>query len=254
MKCMTLNLNGIRASVKKGLVPWLKERDLDFICLQEVRAQKVQIPKEIDSLGYYSYWSFATKPGYSGVAILSKEKPIEVNIHSDFNLMDDEGRFVEAEYNDFILVSLYLPSGTSGDARQEIKYKSLDYFFEYLKNKLQSIKPVMICGDFNIAHQNIDIKNWKGNKKNSGFLPEERAWIGKVIEDLGYVDTFRQLNPEEECYTWWSNRGKARENNVGWRIDYHFVSSDLKNKIKKCWVESTPKLSDHAPQILEFSL
>lgn len=254
MKCMTLNLNGIRAAVKKDFVPWLKNKKIDFVCLQEVRAQQEQIPKELESLGYHSYWSFAEKRGYSGVAILSKEEPIKVSTESDFELFNSEGRFVEAEFKDFKLVSLYLPSGTSGDVRQEVKYESLDFFTEYLKKQKRKKKPIMVCGDFNVAHQNIDIKNWKGNQKNSGFLPEERAWIGNVIEDLGYIDVFRSLNPEEECYTWWSNRGRARENNVGWRIDYHLASPAFKGKMKKCWVESEPKLSDHAPQILDFCL
>ena len=253
MKCMTLNLNGIRASVKKDLVPWLKAKDFDFICLQEVRAKAEQIPKDIESLGYHSYWSYAEKPGYSGVAILSKQKPIKVTTESGFDLFDTEGRFVEAEYEDFTLLSLYLPSGTSGEIRQELKYGALEFFSKYLKKHKGKDKPLLACGDFNVAHENIDIKNWKGNLKNSGFLPEERAWIGGVQTELGYVDVFRHLNPDEECYTWWSNRGKAREKNVGWRIDYHLASPSLKGTFKKCWIEREPKLSDHAPQILEFS-
>ena len=188
------------------------------------------------------------------MAILSKDEPLKVTTKSGFELFDREGRFVEAEYEDFTLLSLYLPSGTSGELRQELKYESLDFFSKYLKKQNKKKKPLLACGDFNVAHHNIDIKNWKGNLKNSGFLPEERAWIGDVQDKLGYVDVFRHLNPEVECYTWWSNRGRARDNNVGWRIDYHLASPELKDSLEKCWVEREPKLSDHAPQILEFSL
>lgn len=252
MKCISLNVNGIRSSIQKNLLGWLQEQAADFICLQEVRAQFDQIPSDIFALGYQCHWAFASKPGYSGVAILSKLKPISEQNKIGHPIMDDEGRYLLLEYRDFNLVSLYLPSGTSGEARQQIKFECLEFMTMYLAKISKSKKPTIVCGDFNIAHQNIDLKNWRNNQKNSGFLPEERAWLDLIFNEMGFVDVFRTKYPQKEEYTWWSTRANARAKNVGWRIDYHITTPDLKSEIKDCWIENLPILSDHAPQIMTF--
>lgn len=257
MKVISFNANGIRSAARKGFFDWLQEENADIVCIQETKAQEDQLINDPIFYPYdYCYYVSAEKKGYSGVAIYSKIKPIKVIKELGFDLADQEGRFIQLDFENFSIVSLYLPSGTSGDVRQDIKYKFLDVFEnDYLKKIVSNKEKVIICGDINIAHKNEDIKNWKGNLKNSGFLPEERAWLDNIFDNLGLIDAFRAVNQEKDQYTWWSNRGKAWDNNVGWRIDYQIVTPELKSKIKPDnKIFRDIKFSDHAPLILNYDL
>lgn len=252
---MTLNINGIRAGARKGFFDWLKKEDADIICLQETKAQQHQLTDPMYSPeGYHVYYADAVKPGYSGVAIYSKQKPTQVIQSLDHEIFDTEGRYLQADFDDFSVVSLYLPSGSSSEARQAVKYQLMDFYETVLAQNRRAPREFIICGDWNIAHTNKDIKNWKGNLKNSGFLPEERAWLDKLFNEYGWVDAFRVVNQEEHQYTWWSNRGRAWDNNVGWRIDYHIVSPGLKDKIESAHVYKAERFSDHAPLIMEYKV
>ncbi len=251
----TFNVNGIRAACRKGFGEWFKSQQPDIVCLQEIRAEESEIPHEIvNPTNYHAHFFAAEKKGYSGVALLSKIKAdnIQKGFQSpEFAEFDSEGRFLSARFGKLQVISLYLPSGSAGDYRQESKMRFLFAFLPYLKNAFETAQnkgeSLIFCGDFNIAHNAIDLKNWKSNQKNSGFLPEERAWMSEVLK-LGFVDVFRHLYPAEtDCYTWWSNRGKARENNVGWRIDYQLATPDIAKTAQKAWVLREPRYSDHAP-------
>ena len=253
MRVITLNLNGIRSATAKGVVDWLEQQQADLLCLQEVRASLEAIPEVWQSLGYYSYYFPAEKPGYSGVAILSKIKPKKVvyGFDSSFN---HEGRFLKADFADYSVISVYVPSGSSGDSRQTLKMQFLEEYIVYLKKLKKKKQDLIFCGDMNIAHQEIDLKNWKRNQKNSGFLPEERAWVDRVL-DLGYVDIFRHLaGPEAEHYSWWSNRGAAREKNVGWRLDYQFGTPGLAKVAHSPTIYKEPFFSDHAPVVIDYTV
>jgi exodeoxyribonuclease III len=253
MRILTLNLNGIRSATQKGIVSWLASSDADVICLQEVRAAPLQIPEEWNKLGYHMEWYPAERPGYSGVALLSKTKPKRVTrgINSCF---DCEGRVLQADFGELSVVSTYIPSGTSSPERLAIKLKFMAEFLKHCQRLRKSKRDMVFCGDFNIAHQKIDLKNWRSNQKNSGFLPEERAWLDSYMDE-GYLDTFRQLvGPEAVHYSWWSNRGRARENNVGWRLDYHFTTPEL-NKIAHSPVIYVDRIfSDHAPVLIDYDV
>ncbi len=253
MKIITINLNGVRSAARKDFFSWLPKQRADVICFQEVRAKVDQIPEEALALnGYHQYWHPAERPGYSGVALWSKHEPEIISKESGSKLMDHEGRYLYARINGYDIVSVYLPSGSSSEDRQEIKMSVLGEFMKQIKKLQKKSKKLVICGDFNIAHTKMDIKNWRGNQKNSGFLPEEREWLDQLIEQ-GFIDAFRHLHPKQEKYTWWSNRGKARENDVGWRIDYHFVSKELEDSLKSIKIYREKFYSDHAPQILTLS-
>jgi exodeoxyribonuclease-3 len=254
MKVLSANLNGIRSADRKEFPAWLNRRKYDVLCFQEIRAKTEQIPASFSLKGYHAFWNPAQKPGYSGVGLLCKTKPDRVVTSMGHDVMDHEGRYIQADFGDLSVVSLYLPSGTSGDARQEIKYDCLDAFEKKLKEFQKSGRKYIVCGDFNIAHTKMDIKNWRGNQKNSGFLPEERAWMDKVTQKMGWVDAFRERFPDKVSYTWWSNRGKARENDVGWRIDYHLLSPNLSGKTKNVVITRDPLFSDHAPFVLDVDL
>ncbi len=255
MRVISFNVNGIRSAITKGAFRWLAKQDADVICLQEVRASdKVLESAELQLPGYHSYYCHAQKSGYSGVGILSKTEPTKIVEKLGFPLADDEGRYIHAEFGSLVVASLYLPSGTSGDERQTLKYQFLDKYIVKLEEVVKSKRPTIICGDWNIAHKNIDLKNWKTNQKNSGFLPAERAWLDKVFNETGMVDAFRVINQEENQYTWWSNRANAWNNNVGWRIDYQIVTPDLKNKIKNVAIYRGEKFSDHAPLIIDYDI
>ncbi len=254
MKVLSANLNGIRSADRKEFPAWLSRRNYDVLCFQEIRAKTEQIPKSFELSGYHTYWNPAEKPGYSGVGILSRAEPDKVTTKIGHPEMDHEGRYLQLDFKDLSVISIYLPSGTSGEVRQEIKYSCLDALEKKLKKFTKTDRQYIVCGDFNIAHTKMDIKNWKSNQKNSGFLPEERAWMDKVTQKLGWVDAYRERFPEKEEYTWWSNRGKARENNVGWRIDYHLLSPNLKNKTKNVTITREPLFSDHAPFVLDIDL
>jgi exodeoxyribonuclease-3 len=253
MKVITLNLNGIRSAHRKGFFEWMHEQNADVICLQETRAQVDQLSEDILApAGYHAYFNDAQKKGYSGVALYARRQPDKVATRLGWTHADDEGRYLQANFGKLSVVSLYLPSGTSGDERQEIKYDFMDRFLEILKKMRRQRREYILCGDWNIAHKEIDLKNWRGNQKNSGFLPEERAWLDTLFNEVGLVDAFREINPEPEQYTWWSNRGQAWAKNVGWRIDYQVVTPGLSDRIRAVDIYKEQRFSDHAPLIVEY--
>lgn len=252
MRIITANVNGIRSAYNKGFFSWLKEIDADIICLQEIKANLEDIPHELKNInGYHCHFHPAQKKGYSGVAIYSKIKPHNIIVGLNNAEIDNEGRYLEFDFSDFSVASIYLPSGSSGADKQEKKFRFMEYYLPLLKEKLGSGKSYVICGDWNIAHNEIDLKNWKGNIKNSGFLPEERSWLTSVL-DSGYTDTWRYLYKDVPGYTWWSNRGQAYAKNVGWRIDYQLVTPNLKDKLISSHIYKEQKFSDHAPLIVEY--
>jgi exodeoxyribonuclease-3 len=253
VRIITLNINGIRSGAKKGFFDWLAQQNADVVCLQETKAQIDQLDNPVFfPEGYHAFFCDAQKKGYSGVAIYSKEKPKAVHTTIGHEIMDNEGRYIQVDFDKFSVTSLYLPSGTSGDERQQVKYQIMDFYLTVLKNIAKQNHNHIICGDWNIAHQKIDNKNWRGNQKNSGFLPEERAWLDTVFNEVGLVDAFRVVNQEADQYTWWSNRGQAFAKNVGWRIDYHIVSPGLKDKIQSAHIHKDTRFSDHAPLIIDY--
>ncbi len=253
MKVISVNLNGIRSAWKKGFQEWLKKQDADVTCLQEIRIQEDQLTEEMRKpKGMTSHYRYALKKGYAGVGIFSKNNPDRVIREFGCPEIDDEGRFLQADFGHLSIVSLYLPSGSSGDERQHFKYTVMDLFENWLKERRQDGRDYIICGDWNIAHKQIDLKNWKSNQKNSGFLPEERQWMTKIFDELGYVDVFRQLNQEAEQYTWWSNRGQAWAKNVGWRLDYQVASPGIAKKAIATSIFKEQRFSDHAPLIVEY--
>lgn len=256
MRVISANVNGIRAAARKGFFEWLAKSKADIICLQEVRAQVEQLTDPIYfPKGYHHYYVEAEKKGYSGVAIFSREEPKRIETDLGYELAEREGRYIHLEFKDCIVASVYLPSGTSGDHRQDLKYDFMDYFEDHMQMLRKKRKKIILCGDWNIAHTEKDIKNWKGNLKNSGFLPEERSWLDKVFsDDFGYVDAFRVLNQNEDEYTWWSQRGQARAKNVGWRIDYQVVSKNVSSLIQSVDIYRDENFSDHAPLIIDYAI
>jgi exodeoxyribonuclease-3 len=251
MKIYSYNLNGIRSAINKGFVNWLKETSPDIVCLQELKAQEDQIDTQIfRDLGYHNYWHSALKKGYSGVAILSKMEPDHVEFGSGMEKYDTEGRILRADYKDYSVMSLYIPSGSSGEERQSFKMKFLDDFLEYMIGLKKQFPKLIVSGDYNICHKPIDIHNPVSNKNSSGFLPEERAWVTKFLE-TGFIDTFRYFHPEPHQYTWWSFRANSRARNLGWRIDYHMVTKELKSILKESVIFQEISHSDHCPIMLE---
>jgi len=254
MRIITVNTNGIRAAAKKGFFEWLAQQDADVVCVQETKAQIDQLSDPIfHPEGYHCYYNDAEKKGYSGVALYCKHEPDEVIVGMGFDELDSEGRYLEARFGKLSVMSLYLPSGSSKEERQQVKYRGMDFFLPKMKALRDDGRDFVICGDWNIAHKNEDIKNWKGNKKNSGFLPEERAWLDTLFDDEGFVDAFRELEQEEHEYTWWSNRGQAWANNTGWRIDYHILSPGLKGTVEATAVYRDERFSDHAPLTIDYN-
>ena len=257
MKIVTVNVNGIRSAEKKGFFNWLRRENPDVVCVQETKAQEDQLhPEDFYPADYHCYYFDAVKKGYSGVAIYSKQKPDKIirGLGKGFEDMDAEGRYIQADLGKLSVISLYLPSGTSGEERQQVKYSFMERFEQTMKAMRRKRREFVICGDWNIAHKNIDLKNWRGNQKNSGFLPEERAWLDKVFGPMGFVDAFRVVNQEEDQYTWWSNRGQAWAKNVGWRIDYQVVTPGLQDKVLVAAIYKEERFSDHAPLIMEYDL
>jgi exodeoxyribonuclease-3 len=255
MRIISVNVNGIRAAHRKNFFTWLQKQDADIVCIQETKAQVDQLTDEIiKPKGYFSYFNSAVKKGYSGVAIYSQIEPDKIISKIGWKDADIEGRFIQANFGKLSVISLYLPSGSSSEERQAIKFDFLERFTPVLKKMRRQKREYIICGDWNIAHKKIDIKNWKGNQKNSGFLPEEREWMSSLFDDIGMVDAFRVVNQQEEQYTWWSNRGQAWAKNVGWRIDYQVVTPGLKNKIKTASIYKDERFSDHAPLIVDYSI
>ncbi|MHC1706346.1 MAG: exodeoxyribonuclease III [Bacteroidales bacterium] len=252
-KIITYNVNGIRAAMGKGLLDWILEADPDIVCFQETKAQPDQIPVlEFEAAGYYSYWHSAIKKGYSGVGILTKEKPDNVVIGMGNEKYDAEGRVIRADFGNNSVISVYHPSGTSGDERQDFKMQWLDDFLNFTEKLKQERPNLILSGDYNICHKPIDIHDPVRNAHNSGFLPEERAWVTKFLEH-GYIDSFRHLNPElAKQYTWWSYRANAREKNLGWRIDYHMVTESFKNKLHQSVIFPDARHSDHCPVLLDL--
>jgi exodeoxyribonuclease-3 len=255
MKVITCNLNGIRAAERKGFFTWIAAEDPDFICVQETKAQMgVLLGDAYYPVAYNSVFADAVKKGYSGVGIYSKLKPDQVVTKMGLDWADNEGRYVEASFGNLRIASLYLPSGSSGNERQELKYDFMRYYHdEFLVNIATGEHDYILCGDFNIVHKEIDIKNWKANQKNSGCLPCERQWLDEVFGKLNLVDAFRHLNANSHEYTWWSNRGRAWDNNVGWRLDYQIVTKNLAAKIKAVRIYKEQRFSDHAPLIVEYA-
>jgi exodeoxyribonuclease-3 len=253
MRILSLNANGIRAAARKGFFDWLPSQAADFVCLQETKAQIHQLEDKVfHPKGYYCTYHDAEKKGYSGVALFSRHEPDRVHQGIGWAPFDAEGRWLQVDIGPLSVVSLYLPSGTSKDERQQFKFDCMDYFTPKLRAMAQAGRDVVICGDWNIAHKEIDLKNWKANQKNSGFLPEERAWMDEVFGPLGFVDAFRVIDPSPDRYTWWSNRGRAWDNNVGWRIDYHVVTPQLGRVATHANIYTDQRFSDHAPLTIDY--
>lgn len=256
LKVISLNLNGIRSASRKGLLPWLEEQSADIICLQEIKARPADLEKDAQFWpeGYHCRYVCAEKPGYSGVAIYARKPPDSVREGIGWPRLDSEGRYLEYAFGQYRFASIYLPSGSSGPERQAVKFNFLEHYSEFLRACSASGHSYVLSGDWNIAHKAIDLKNWRGNQKNSGFLPEERAWMDELFGPAGWVDAFRTLNQDADQYTWWSNRGQAWAKNVGWRIDYQVVSADLADKVRSVSIYKEQRFSDHAPLIIEYDI
>ena len=255
MRVISINVNGLRAAERKGFFSWLPKQDADVVCLQETRVQDAQLSERMRTPeGFEPFYRHAERPGYSGVAIYSRKPPTKVHTELGWNEADEEGRYLQLDFGRLSVVSLYLPSGSSSEARQAAKFRFMERFEDWLARKRNSRRHYVICGDWNIAHKEIDLKNWRGNRKNSGFLPEERAWMDRVFNGLGWRDTFRVLEPtaEGEGYTWWSNRGRAWENNVGWRIDYQVTTPGMSRKAHGFSIYKEERFSDHAPLTIDY--
>ncbi|GIM27421.1 exodeoxyribonuclease III [Clostridium polyendosporum] len=254
MRIYSWNVNGLRAIFKKDFLVWIENEHPDILCIQETKLQEKTLDEEGRNIeGYYSYFSFAEKKGYSGVAIYTRIRPTMVRYGMGIKEFDDEGRILIAEFEEFTLLNIYFPNGQMSEERLTYKLRFYDAILDYCNNEVKSGKKLIICGDYNTAHTPMDIKNAKANEKNSGFLPIERKWIDKFIAN-GYTDTFRHLNPETIKYSWWSYKFKARERNAGWRIDYHFVSNNLLNKVISARILNEVYGSDHCPVVLELEL
>jgi exodeoxyribonuclease-3 len=256
-RLVTLNLNGIRSASTKGFVQWAEQAGADCMGVQEVKAQADDVAGRFEQIaGLQGHFHFAQKKGYSGVGLYSRKAPSDVIVGFGAKEFDAEGRYVEARYDTgkrkFSVISCYFPSGSSGEERQAAKYRFLARIYPHLV-RLRAERDFVLVGDINIAHQEIDLKNWKSNQKNSGFLPEERAWLTRLIEQAGLVDVFRTLNPRPEQYTWWSNRGQAWAKNVGWRLDYHLATPAIAAKAKREQIYLEQRFSDHAPLVIDYA-
>jgi exodeoxyribonuclease III len=255
MRIISINLNGIRSANSKGVFPWMLQQHADFVCVQELKAQAADMTEEmLAPHGYLGYFHYAGKKGYSGVGIYSRHKPDAVTEGLGLPEFDVEGRYLEAQFGKFSIISLYLPSGSSSEERQVVKFRFMEAFMPHLVALKQSGREIILCGDWNIAHTEKDLKNWRGNKKNSGFLPEERAWLTELFDKVGFVDVFRRLHPELEAYTWWSNRGQAWAKNVGWRIDYHIATPGIAQTARSASIYKEQRFSDHAPLTIDYDV
>lgn len=257
LRIISANLNGIRSASSKGFFDWMADQNADFICVQELKAQENDMSPDMRAPGkMLGFFHYAEKKGYSGVGIYARLQPQQVIVGLGVPSIDAEGRYIELVYDRLSVVSVYLPSGSSGDLRQAAKIEFMEHFYKHLTDLRNRGREVVICGDWNIAHKEIDLKNWKGNRKNSGFLPEERLWLSQVFDDLGWVDTFRKIQPDagEEAYTWWSNRGQAWAKNVGWRIDYQIATSGIANTATASSIHKTTRFSDHAPLTIDYDI
>lgn len=260
IRIITLNLNGIRSASRKGWLAWAAKQSADVLCVQEIKAQQADLDESMRSLQVEGddasplsgHFHFAEKKGYSGVGVYSRRTPESVRIGFGDEEFDAEGRYVEADFGDFAVVSLYLPSGSSSEERQQAKFRFMERFKPHLTQLAARGREIVICGDINIAHKEIDLKNWRSNQKNSGFLPEERAWLTSVFDDLGFVDVFRTLDPRPERYTWWSNRGQAWAKNVGWRLDYQIATPGIAARARRADIYIEQRFSDHAPLTIDY--
>jgi exodeoxyribonuclease-3 len=253
MRVITLNVNGVRSAQRKGVFEWLKRQRADVVCLQETKAQEDQLTDPaFRPDGHHSFYFDAKKKGYAGTALFARSEPEEVVRGFGVKEFDDEGRYLEAKFKKLSVISLYLPSGSAGPERQASKDRFLKTFMPYLKSLRRKKREYIICGDWNIAHKEVDLKNWRGNRKNSGFLPHERAWLDELFGPAGFVDAFRVVDSRAEQYTWWSNRGQAWAKNVGWRIDYQIVTPGLHDAVKKAAIYKDQRFSDHAPLIMDY--
>lgn len=255
MRVITANVNGIRAAEKKGFFDWLSRQKADVVCIQETKAQEHQLDAAIFyPKNYHCYYFDAVKKGYSGVAIYCRQEPDQVITGLGWDHADTEGRYIQADFGDLSIASFYLPSGSSSEERHQNKLRFMDKMLDELKRLRRKKREYIICGDWNTVHKEIDIKNFKGNQKNSGCTPEERAWMDTLFDKVGYVDAFRVVDARPEQYTWWSNRGQAREKNVGWRIDYQIITPGLRDTVRKASIYKDKWFSDHAPLIIDYDL
>jgi exodeoxyribonuclease-3 len=255
LRVITLNVNGLRSAAKKGLFRWLPAQKADVICLQEIKAHEADLDGHaIDLAGFRRYLYPAAKKGYAGVALYSRAEPDAVVRGFGAREFDAEGRYLEARYGKLSVASVYLPSGSAGPHRQASKFRFLKKFLLHLEKLGNSGREIILCGDWNIAHKEIDLKNWRANRKNSGFLPEERAWLTRVFDEVGFVDVFRRLNDRPEQYTWWSNRGQAWAKNVGWRIDYQIATPGAARSAQRESIYLRRRFSDHAPLTVDYEL
>lgn len=252
MRVISVNVNGIRSATTKGLLTWLKRQRADVVCLQEIKALESDVPEEWHKWKMHGFYHPAEKKGYAGVALFAKREPDKVVIGTGIDWIDAEGRYLEAQFGNLSVVSLYVPSGAASEEAQAKKFSFMEVFMPYLQKLKKSGREYIIVGDWNIAHKEIDLKNWRSNKKNSGFLPEEREWLTTLFDDVGYVDTFRRLIPLPDQYTWWSNRGNAYENNVGWRIDYHITTPGIAACAEYARIYKGEYFSDHAPLSIDY--
>ncbi len=253
LKIISANLNGVRSAAKKGFFEWMALQDADMICVQELKAQAPDMSDELLNPGAYAgYFHYAEKKGYSGTGIYSRRKPDAVITGFGNPEFDAEGRYVQCDFGSLSVVSVYCPSGSSSEERQQAKFRFMEVFLPHLTKLKASGREVVVCGDWNIAHQEIDLKNWKSNQKNSGFLPQERAWLTHLFNELGLVDVFRRIDQRAEQYTWWSNRGQAWAKNVGWRLDYQVTTSGIADCVKSVDIYKEARFSDHAPLTIAY--
>ena len=255
LRIISLNLNGIRSAWSKNLLPWLCQQKASIVCLQELKAQLPDLsPEMLSPDGLHAHYHAAEKKGYSGVGIWARQAPDHVSAGFGAPEFDAEGRYLRADFANLSVISLYLPSGSASPERQAAKFRFLEAFLPHLAALRAEGREIVICGDWNIAHHEIDLKNWKSNQKNSGFLPEERAWLSRVIDELGWVDVYRSLYPDagESAYTWWSNRGQAWAKNVGWRIDYQIATPGIAASARLASVYKDERFSDHAPLSIDY--
>ncbi|KIF83027.1 exodeoxyribonuclease III [Noviherbaspirillum autotrophicum] len=254
LKIISANLNGIRSAAKKGFFDWMSKQSAHFVCVQELKAQAGDMtPDFLAPPGYHGHFHYAEKKGYSGAGVYSSIKPDAVQIGFGCPEFDAEGRYVRCDFGKLSVISVYCPSGSSSEERQQAKFRFMEVFLPHLAELKASGREVVICGDWNIAHKEIDLKNWKSNQKNSGFLPQERDWLTRVFDEVGLVDAFRRVDPRAEQYTWWSNRGQAWAKNVGWRIDYHITTPGIADKANAVSIYKDERFSDHAPLTIEYN-
>jgi exodeoxyribonuclease-3 len=253
LRIITLNVNGIRSAARKGFIRWLARQRADVVCVQELKAQAADMTREMLAAGGLTgRFHYAEKKGYSGVGLYVRQPPARVVEGIGIADIDSEGRYLRADFGRLSVISVYLPSGSAGPHRQKAKFRFMDHFFPYLEDLAAERREILLCGDWNIAHKEIDLRNWRGNRKNSGFLPEERAWLTKVFDEVGWVDVFRRVDPRPDQYTWWSNRGQAWAKNVGWRIDYQIATPGLAAAARRVAIYKKQRFSDHAPLTIDY--